>query len=380
MVVAYHRPTRLLISEEAIAHNLQEMRDISHCKFQWLAVKANAYGFGLIEVGKAALANGADGLAVAVIDEALALRNAGVTAPIMIISLIQPAYAQVCADNDLIVTVASADWLRDALTGLDTRTPLKVNIAVDTGMGRIGYRTRAEIDESLAIIHAHPEQLKYEALMTHFAESDSAHLDYFHQQLARWHELTDTLEQPPMVHVANSAAALYHPDEIPHDVIRSGTSVYGIEPSLGSLRDPDYLHQIERLETELIFVKQMHGGEGVSYGHIYYAHQGEWIGTIPLGYGDGLVRKLTGFKVLVNGQECPIVGKLAMDAMMISLPGPLPLGTKVTVLGQDGDKRITLYDWADHVGISPWELSIKLQDRLPRQLVDHFDGEEEINK
>lgn len=94
--------------------------------------------------------------------------------------------------------------------------------------------------------------------MTHFSQADSEKVDYFHKQLARWHELTDTLPKPPMIHVANSGAAMYHADEIPHDVIRAGTVVYGIEPSLGELRKDDYLQQIERLETELVFVKQMH--------------------------------------------------------------------------------------------------------------------------
>lgn len=375
MVVATHRPTRLLISQAAIAHNLAATREASQCKFMFLAVKANAYGFGLIEVGKAALATGADGLAVAVIDEALALRNAGVTAPILIMSLVQPEYAQLCADNHFITTVASLDWLKAAQAQLDTRTPLLVSVAVDTGMGRIGYRDRAEIDASLALMAAHPQQFTYYGLMTHFSQADSHQVDYFHGQLARWHELTDTLEKPAMVHVANSGTAMYHADEVPHDVIRAGTVAYGIEPSLGELRPANYLRQIERLETELIFVKQMHQGDGISYAHIYEAQEGEWVGTIPLGYGDGLTRRLTGAEVLVNGQRCRILGKLAMDAMMIRLPGPLPLGTKVTVLGADGDDRITLDEWADYTGFAPWELSINFTARLARELVADFDAE-----
>jgi alanine racemase len=371
-MIATHRPTRLLISKEAVAHNIKETRDAAHAKTVFLAVKANAYGFGLLEVSQAAIDGGADGLAVAVIDEALTLREAGFTCPILIMSLIQPEYAGLAAAHSLITTVASLDWLKQAQPYLNADIPLRVSVAVDTGMGRIGYRDRGEIDASLDFMHANPRQFDYYGLMTHFSQADSAQVDYFHKQLARWHELTDTLEKPVMVHVANSGASMYHADEIPHDVIRAGTSVYGIEPSLGELRPANYLQQIERLETELVFVKQMHDGDGISYGHIYTAHEGEWIGTLALGYGDGLLRKLTGFHVLVNGQECQIVGKLAMDAMMIRLPGPMPLGTKVTVLGQDGDKRITLDDWAEYVGIAPWELSIIFQDRLKRELVAHF--------
>lgn len=372
MVVAQNRPTRLLISKAAVAHNLAETRKAAHAKTVFLAVKANAYGFGLLEVSKAAIDGGADGLAVAVIDEALALREAGFTCPILIMSLIQPEYAGIAAANNFITTVASIDWLGQAAKYINGDVPLRVSVAVDTGMGRIGYRDRAEIDASLNYMEDNASLFTYYGLMTHFSQADSEKVDYFHKQLARWHELTDTLPKPPMIHVANSGAAMYHADEIPHDVIRAGTVVYGIEPSLGELRKDDYLQQIERLETELVFVKQMHEGDGISYGHIYHAHEGEWIGTVALGYGDGLMRKLTGFHVLVNGQECPIVGKLAMDAMMIKLPGNLPVGTKVTVLGTDGDKTIRLDDWADYIGIAPWELSIIFQDRLKRELVEHF--------
>ena len=171
--IAIHRPTRLLISQAAIAHNLDETRKASHCRFMFLAVKANAYGFGLVEVSRAALNGGADGLAVAVLDEAIELRQAGITAPILIMSLVQPEYAQLCVDNDCIVTVASLDWLQRALPHLTGETSLRISVAVDTGMGRIGYRNRSEIDASLAFMQLHARAFTYYGLMTHFSQSDS---------------------------------------------------------------------------------------------------------------------------------------------------------------------------------------------------------------
>lgn len=368
-VTADHRPTKLYISQHAVTHNLAETRKAAHAKTVFLAVKANAYGFGLLEMSRAAVNGGADGLAVAVLDEALALRQHGFTVPILVMSIVMPQYAEELADNDLITTVASDQWLHDAQPYLaQAGRPLKVSMGIDTGMGRIGYRSREEMDASLQFMQAHPDDFEYYGLMTHFSQADSSEVDYFHKQLARWHELTDTFPHPPMVHVANSGAAMYHADEIPTDVIRAGTVVYGIEPSLGELRDASYLEPVLTLTTQLIFVKQMHAGDGISYGHIYEAKEGEWVGTIPLGYGDGLTRRLTGAEVLVNGQRCQILGKLAMDAMMIRLPGPLPLGTKVTVLGRDGDEEITLDEWADFTGFAPWELSINLNDRLIREI------------
>ncbi|MEE6715101.1 alanine racemase [Schleiferilactobacillus harbinensis] len=370
MVVAQHRPTRLLISQQAIAHNLAVVRQVSGCRTIFMAVKDNAYGFGLLPVSRAVLAGGAQGLAVAVLDEALVLRTAGIKAPILIMSLLDAQYAQACADQQVIVTVASLAWLQKAQHNLTGTAPLLVSLGLDTGMGRIGYRDRAEIEESIRFLQQHPTQFTYQGLMTHFADSDTVETDYFHRQVRRWHALTDGLPQPPMVHVANSGAAMYHAAEVPTDIIRIGTVVYGMEPSEGTMRPDNYLDQIERLESELIMVKHVPAGEGLSYGHTYVTPTAEWVGTIPIGYGDGLSRKLKGFPVLIQGKKCPIIGNLTMDALMVRLPGPLPVHTPVTLLGQDGDQRLTLTDMAQHTGIAPWELSIRFAERLPRKLVD----------
>lgn len=370
MVVAAHRPTRLLISRKAIAHNLTVVRQTSGCRFIFMAVKDNGYGFGLLPVSQAVLAGGANGLAVAVLDEALTLRSAGITAPILIMSWLDAAYAGVCADQQVMVTVSSLAWLKEALPYLDGHPPLLVSLAVDTGMGRIGCRERAEAEACVAFLQAHPTGFVYQGLMTHFADSDTVETDYFERQVTRWHVMTDGLVKPPMVHVANSGAAMYHAAEVPTDVIRIGTVVYGMEPSEGTIRPDDYLDQIERLESELIMVKKLPAGEGVSYGHTYVTPTDEWVGTVAIGYGDGLSRRLKGFSLLIHGEKCPIIGNLTMDALVVKLPGPLPVHTKVTLLGEDGGQRLTLTDMAHHTGIAPWELSIRFAERLPRVLVD----------
>jgi alanine racemase len=370
MVEAITRPTRLLISQAAVTKNVAAVREMSKAKTVFQAVKANAYGFGLIPFSTAAVRGGVDGLAVAVLDEALALREAGITVPILVLGIVLPQYAGLMADNDIIATVSSVDWLENAQGYLTESAPLLVSIAVDTGMGRIGFREREELQAAIDFIHRNASDYVYEGLMTHFSEGDSLKVDYFHKQLDRWHELTDGLEMPPMVHLANSGAALYHPDEIPTDVIRAGTVTYGIEPSLGEVMADDYLAPVMTLESEIVFVKQMHEGDGISYGHIYYASEGEWIGTVPVGYGDGLTRDLTGYKVLVDGQEAPIVGKLAMDQLMISLPHEMSVGTKVTFIGKNGNQEKTLDDMAAHTGLAPWVITTALQERLHRMIVD----------
>lgn len=371
MVVAVTRPTRLNISQAAVTHNIQEVRQASQASFMFLAVKANAYGFGLIPMSQAAVAGGIDGLAVALLDEGLALRQAGLTQPTLILGITLPQYARLIAENNLIATVGSLAWLEAALQYLPVNGQrLQVNLAVDTGMGRIGFRERTELEAAVSFMYEHREAFTYASIMTHFAEADAPEVDYFHQQLNRWHVLTDGVEMPPLVHLANSGAAMYHADEMPTDVIRAGTVVYGVEPSRGELRADDYLEPVLTLETELVFVKKCHEGEGVSYGHTYYAHEGEWIGTVPLGYGDGLPRKLQGFEVIVDGVKRPIVGKLAMDQMMISLPYELPIGTTVTIIGRQGEQENTLEDVGQYTDLAPWEISTNLQERIYRQITD----------
>ena len=307
---------------------------------------------------------------MAVLDEALALRDAGIDVPILVMGIVPPAYAQVMADRQIMTTVSELAWLEDAQTVLTGTEPLLVNLGVDTGMGRIGFRSRADLQEAIDFLQAHPAIFTYQGIMTHFAEADSSNNDYFHYQLDRWHELTDGMEMPPMIHVANSGAAMYHADEIPTDMVRAGTVVYGVEPSLGEVMPDDYLQPVFGLESELVFVKQMPADCGISYGHHYLTHQGEWIGTVPVGYGDGLPRALEGYSVLVNGEPAKIVGQIAMDQLMVSLPHAVPVGTKVTFVGQNGDRYNSLEAMSEFAVIAPWTLTTGLQERLRRELVD----------
>lgn len=368
MVVAVTRPTRIIVSKSAVKHNLDETRKAANADFMWLAVKSNAYGFGLIPMSQAAVEAGVDGLAVAILDEALAIRQAGITIPILVLGITPAEYAPLAAEYDVMLTVANQTWLDQATTTLaKSDKALQINFGVDTGMNRIGFTDREALANALAFAD-NQKVFDVVGIMTHFAESDSSHVDYFHGQIARWHELTDGLPLPRMVHLANSAAALYHADEIPTEVIRAGTIAYGIEPSQGELRDRSYVEPVLTLETELNFVKQCHEGDGVSYGHTYYTSENEWIGTIPLGYGDGLSRKVQGFEVIIEGERCPLIGKPAMDQMMVALPHEFPVGTKVTVIGKNNGLENTLEDIGAHVGITPWEVGIHLQERITRVL------------
>ncbi|WP_275936582.1 alanine racemase C-terminal domain-containing protein, partial [Fructobacillus ficulneus] len=158
--------------------------------------------------------------------------------------------------------------------------------------------------------------------------------------------------------------------KVPTEVIRAGTSVYGVEPSAGVLRPDDYLAPVLTLESEVVMIKQLPAGAAVSYGATYHTTKDQWIATLPIGYGDGLPRELKGYEVIVNGKKAPIVGQLAMDQLMIAVDEPVPVGTTVTFVGQNGDQENTIWQFSEYAGIDPWEATIRFQDRLARYLVD----------
>ncbi|MBZ6009439.1 alanine racemase [Leuconostoc gelidum subsp. aenigmaticum] len=370
MVEAITRPTQIEISKKALKHNVAVVKQTSGADKIFLAVKSNAYGLGLVPTSQAAVAGGVYGLAVAVIDEALALRHERITEPILVLGISQAKYAELMAVQHIMATVVSLSWLKEAAKSLTGEQRLQVSLGVDTGMGRIGFRTRESLAQAITYLQAHKDIFDYVGLATHFAESDSVQTDYFYMQLKRWHDITDGLPEPKYYHVANSGAAMYHADEVPHEVIRVGTVLYGVEPSRGELADGKNLQPVMSLRSEMNFVKQLPAGEGISYSHKYTTSGDEWIGTVPIGYGDGWLRKMSGFSVIVGGQYAPIVGQVAMDQLMIKLPHEYPVGTKVTLIGKDGNLENTLEDVAQHANLAPWEIMTGMQDRVHRILVD----------
>lgn len=377
MVTAKLRPSQVLINETAIAHNVQHaIAGLPQGTGLFAVVKADAYGHGLLRVARVAQAAGATGFCVAVLDEALALRQAGFTLPILVLGIIEPEYAAIAAANHIAVPVGSADWLRQALPGLtegNALPSLHIHLAVDTGMGRIGFRQVAALREALAVVKAHPEQFKVTGLFTHFSTADDPDPAYFKMQVGRFHEFLAALpKRPRYVHVANSATSLWHA-ACDCNLVRFGVAMYGLNPSGRAIAQTPYpLEPALTLTSTLSFVKQIDAGEAVSYGATYHAAKPEWIGTVPMGYADGWQRRLQGFHVLVAGSECEIVGRVCMDQFMIRLPRELKPGTPVVLVGRSGDKEITLQDVADYAHTIHYEIACGLSERLPRVSVAPF--------
>ena len=374
MISSLHRPTLAKVDLSAISENIEQV--VSHIPKKvktFAVVKANAYGNGLVPVAQTAIGAGAAGTCVAILDEALELRDNGITKLILVLGITPVENAHVAAEAGVSLTVGSLDWLEDyhqlAIANHWTK-PLKVHLGIDSGMGRIGFTTVENFNEAVEFVREHRE-FEFEGMFTHFATADSADESYFNKQVNRWEQFVNSLnELPPFVHMANSATGMWHQEKITANTVRMGISMYGQNPSGRELAATLDLKPVEQLVTSISFVKKLKAGESVSYGATYTAQEDEWLATLPIGYADGYPRCMTGYKVLVDGQFCDIAGRVCMDQMMIRLPKPYPVGTRVVLMGRSGDKEITADDLADQAGTINYEIMTNINNRVHRVYTD----------
>lgn len=373
MVSATHRNAIVKVDLQAIAANIQaEIAHLPAGTELFAVVKANAYGHGAVEVAQVALENGAVGFCVALFDEALELRNAGITAPILVLGITHPKFIPVAIRNDISLTVGSLEWLVEAERIMNVKKielPLKIHLGIDSGMSRIGFVETAEFIAANGFLEDNPNFV-VEGLFTHFASADSGDADYFDEQVARFKHFRELLSVPvKYVHVANTATSLFH-EATDSDLVRFGIGLYGLNPSSApqttDLETPFPLHPALSLESELVFVKKVPAGRGVSYGSTYQTEEDAWIGTVPMGYADGWQRGMQGFQVKVGETYCPIVGRVCMDQFMVLLPTEMPVGTKVELISQDPTAPNSIKAVADYLGTIHYEVACLLSERLPR--------------
>lgn len=373
MVVGKKRPSRLIIDRSAIYQNVKKaLENLNNTTELFMVVKANGYGHGAVETAKEAIKAGATGLCVAILDEALELRDTGITVPILVLGITESKYASLMAANKISATVSDIEWLqesRSVLLSSKVKDPLHVHLALDTGMGRIGIQDSNCLKNAVTLITQDPN-FDFEGIFTHFATADIADIDghtYFEEQLSRWNDFMAILKiRPRYVHVSNSATSMWH-TICNSNMIRYGVAGYGLNPSGDELILPYKLYHAMSLMSKLVYVKKIIAGRSVGYGATYTAIKDEWIGTLPIGYADGYERQLQGFHVLVDGQLCEIVGRICMDQMMIRLPRKYPVGTDVTMIGTDHGKHISLQDMATYCGTIHYEIACGFADRLPRE-------------
>jgi alanine racemase len=363
----FYRDTWAEVDLDCILANVAAIKKHLPQEVKMIAVvKANAYGHGDVQVAETALEAGAAYLAVAFMDEAIALRNKGITSPILVLGATRPEDIQVAAKFDITLTVFQQEWLEEALKHLKTDGKISFHIKVDTGMGRIGVRKITELKAVEQIISEN-DQFNLEGIFTHFATADELDETYMYQQLALFEGIVNALEQKPKyIHSSNSAAALRYPKTY-FNAVRIGIAMYGLTPSLEMESEiPFQLREAFSLRSRLVHVKKLQKGEKVSYGATYETGEEEWIGTIPIGYADGWIRKLQGQEVLVRGTRSPIVGRICMDQCMIRLPYHVPVGTTVTLIGGQENQFISVNEIAKKLDTINYEVPCIIANRVPR--------------
>ncbi|MEW4354500.1 alanine racemase [Streptococcus pneumoniae] len=364
MKVSPHRPTRAVVDVAAISYNVEQVaahipKDVE----KWAVVKANAYGHGAVTVARA-LEPQVNGFCVSNIDEALELREAGLTRDILVLGVSSVDSVALAMKENIILTVASLEWLDLLKESQQDVTGLRVHMKVDSGMGRIGFRQARAINQAIADLKAAGSLV--EGIFTHFATADEANDDYFNEQLTTFKDiLAQMTDCPAMVHASNSATSLWHRETI-FNAVRLGVVLYGLNPSGTTLNLPYTLRPALQLETEIVHLKKVEKGSHIGYGATYEALEEEWIATLPIGYADGWTRDMQGFEVLVEGEKYPIVGRVSMDQTTIALSHPYPLGTKVVLIGVSGTQEVSATDVAAYRETINYEVVCLLSDRIPR--------------
>ncbi|SIS56745.1 alanine racemase [Salimicrobium flavidum] len=364
----FYRDSRVEVDLDAIYYNVTQLKKrLSATTGVYAVVKANGYGHGDVQVAKAAIEAGAERLAVALLDEALRLRRAGIDVPILVMGYIRPEDAEVASRENITVTVYQKEWVEQV--GDMDGTPLNVHLKVDTGMGRLGVRSEEEMVGVLDAIREKPG-VSLSGVFTHFATADEDDLAYYEEQNRRLEDLLERFrenwKQEVDIHTGNSAASMRFPEQM-HQFIRFGISMYGLYPSHNVKKEkPIDLHPAFALYSNLIHAKKLEPGEAVSYGATYKTSSEEWVGTVPLGYADGWIRKLQGMEVLVNGKRCEIIGRICMDQFMVRLDGYYPSGTEVVLIGKQQEEEIEMDEVADYLETINYEIPCIITNRVPR--------------
>lgn len=365
----FFRPTKAIIDLQAIQQNVKNLKEFLRPNVQIIAVvKANAYGHGDVAVARAALEAGATVLAVATPDEALHIRAHFEEPDILILGASPVSFAPYAAQQRIILTAFADDWIQQAASLLvDETLPLRLHIKIDSGMGRIGIRSEQELLELYQTIQS-TDNMELDGIFTHFATADEEDTLHFDQQVQFFEKCLAVIpNKPRLVHASNTAASLVKDPHLQYDAVRFGISMYGLSPSsyVKSIL-PFHLLPAFSLESELVHVKQIKSGDPVGYGATYVASTDMWIGTIPIGYADGVIRKLGGQEVLIDGQRMPIVGRICMDQCMVALPKAYDIGEKVTLIGRQGNTGVSIDEWATKLETINYEIPCIITTRVPR--------------
>ncbi|HWM19239.1 MAG TPA: alanine racemase [Ilumatobacteraceae bacterium] len=359
------------IDHDAIRHNVEVMRRAVAPSAVWAVVKADGYGHGAVDVARTALDAGAEGLCVALVDEGVELRGAGIDAPILLLSEQPLAEVTRISEHRLIPMVYTRSYV-DALAALDVEA-LDVHLKVDTGMQRVGV-SAGEAPSLAAAVIRHAPRLRLAGVATHLASADDVADPATSDQLATFEAVLAALPVnpanpvPPAIHAANSAGALAHPSAR-YSFVRAGIAIYGISPGHGVDHLCRDLRPAMSLRARVAFVKRVAAGSRISYGLRHTFTRSTTVAAVPIGYADGVPRRLfeTGGEVLIGGRRRPIVGVVTMDQLMVDVgDDPIAVGDEVVLIGEQGGQRVGAEEWADRLGTIGYEIVCGVSRRIAR--------------
>jgi len=359
------RPTRAEVLLDTIADNFQVVRRAANGRKVLAVVKADAYGHGVVPVAQRLQAEGVDGFGVALAEEGIELREAGIDRAILVLNGISGgAHRDIIAAGltPVLYEIAEATAFEAVAEG----RPIDVHLKVDTGMGRLGVPL-GELTDFLRDLRRFPS-IRIAGLMTHLSTAD-CDPDYVAEQLRGFKHAEGLVRrfghEPSVLHAANSAALFRHP-ETHFDWVRPGISLYGY-PGTDSIEAP--LRPAMRWRTEVLRIRTLRPGESAGYGRSFRATRETRLATIPLGYGDGLFRAASNRgHVLIRGTRCPIVGNIAMDLTTVDVSDVtgVALGDEALLLGEQEGAVLDAADLAAAAGTIPYEVLTNVSRRVPR--------------
>jgi alanine racemase len=375
------RPAWAEIDLEAVRVNIRLMSQVAAPAAVCAVVKADGYGHGAVTVAHAAIETGVAGLAVAIVDEGIELRNAGVTAPILLLSEVAPDAAEAAVEHRLTPTLytdegkAAVERAVNRVGGRGT-----VHVKVDTGMHRVGLAPEAVLD-FVGSVHAAPD-LSLEGFFTHLAVADGdspEDREFTDRQVAEFERHLRDLAargiRPAVRHAANSAGAIAHPGSR-FDLVRTGIALYGELPNpsmattIAAASGGHSLRPVLSLRAQVVATRNLAAGERPSYGRLRPLPGPSVVATVPIGYADGVPRRLfdTGGEVLIGGRRRPLAGSVTMDQIVVDCgdDGDVAVGDEVVLIGRQGNDFIGASEWADRMGTISYEVLVGIGSRVPR--------------
>lgn len=369
----FHRPVWAEIDLGAIRHNAATLLAHAAAPRLMAVVKADGYGHGAVPSARAALEGGATWLGVALLEEGEQLRAAGITAPILLLSEPPPAAAAAVLAAGLTPTIYTHGFVAALLAANPGPAPVEAHLKLDTGMRRVGLPAE-HWEPTLAHLAAARDRIRVTGLWSHLAVGDEAGSGFTRLQGERFAVGVGMARaaglEPELLHLANSGGTTLSPG-LHLDMVRTGIVLYGCEAATGVI--PPGLRPAMALRAQLSLVKPVAAGETVSYGRRWAPNVDTVVGTVPIGYADGVRRSLTGVgEVWLAGGRRPLAGAVCMDQLLVDLgPGATAsAGEDVWLIGGPGEDRVTAEDWAAWIGTITYEVTCGIGPRVPRVHLD----------